>query len=78
MDNLELSPYCLSIVDCSSDDLHNAFLSMVDVGTAIKEGMAAKLVALRKIWQVSSMRCFPQIDGASILLRSGGKLLYAQ
>ena len=48
MDNLELSPYCLSIVDSSSDDLHNAFLSMVDGGTAIKEGMAAKLVAIKE------------------------------
>jgi len=31
MDNLGLSPYCLSIVDSTSDDLLNAFLSVVAV-----------------------------------------------
>ena len=48
MDNLGLSPYCLSIVDSHSDDLHSRFLSMVDVGTEIKKGMTVKLAAIKE------------------------------
>lgn len=47
MDNLGLSQYYLSTVDCHSDDLRNTFLSMIDAGTEIGRGMAVKLAAIK-------------------------------
>jgi polysaccharide pyruvyl transferase WcaK-like protein len=78
MDDLGLSPYCLSIVDSSSDDLHNAFLSMVDVGTAIKGVMATKLTAMKEELGGQLDALFPS-DGRSFdAVEQRKETLYAQ
>ena len=66
IDNLGLSPYCLSLVDSGSDDLHNAFLSMVDAGAAREASLAIDAVGpdvfefcelVRTVRQAVGARC---------------------
>src|SRR5262249_32975731 len=78
MDNLGLSPYCLSIVDSGFDDLHNAFLSMVDVETEIKEGMASKLVAIKQAVTDQLNVSFPSDRRSFNAVKPSAETLYAQ
>lgn len=48
MNNLGLSPYCLSMIDSELPDLQEAFASMVDAEMEIKERLAAQLVPIQK------------------------------
>ena len=78
MDNLDLSPYCLSTVDSGSDDLENAFLSMVDAGMTIKEGMASNLVAIKQAVADQLNASFPSDRRSSNAVERRTETLYAQ